>query len=95
MLPSGYLFRALDALRPTEFAKDAVLPRDDAARVKEHWCKVEKKRKERKGKRKKRTVLDGTIGYSRRRTAGRRGIDVIEKRTAKERVHMYAGDVGT
>jgi len=23
------------------------------------------------------------------------GIDVIEKRTAKERVHMYADDVGT
>lgn len=23
------------------------------------------------------------------------GIDVIEKRTAKERVHMYAGDAGT
>jgi len=41
-------------------------------------------------------VLDEIIGSLVWKIEGAdAGIDVIEKRTAKERVHMYAGGVGT
>lgn len=58
------------------------------------------KRRKKKWEKKKtcRAVLDGTIGYSRGRTSGggRGGsVESMLSKTAKERVHMYAGDVGT
>lgn len=86
-------------------ARDAALPTARRCRAREGTSargraeeEVREKGKEEKRGNGCRAVLDGTIGYSRGRTAGggpARNRCYRKERTAKERVHMYAGDVGT